>query len=237
MTDYASDQFLKNVLLDAAAEEYAAELNSTETVTASLQFQHQMEQMLTNPTAWAKRRKRPLWRKCLHIAAMFVLVCSLTLGVIMAASPSVRAAVTEWVVEWYETHVVYRFFSPSNSEDMPRCEITELPPGYDSQGKVQKLSESIVVTYIDSTKNIITFEYFRAENGSALVINTENMEISDVMVHGHTGQLYLSTDSKESNAITWYDEQRKIQFLIDGFVDQKEMLKMADSVSLYNITK
>ena len=237
MTDYASDQLLKKVLLDAVAEEYAAELNSTEKVTTSLQFQHQMEQMLTNPNAWAKRRKRPLWIKCIHIAAMFVLVCSLTLGTIMIASPTARATVVEWVVEWYETHVVYRFFSSSASEDMPRCEITELPPGYDAHGKVQKLSESIIITYEDSAKNIIFFEYFRAENGSAFVVNTENMEISDIMVHGHTGQLYLSINSKESNSIAWYDEQRKIQFLIDGFVDQKELLKMADSVSLYNMTK
>lgn len=237
MTDYAGDQLLKKVLLDAVAEEYAAELNSTEKVTTSLQFQHQMEQMLTNPNAWAKHCKRPLWRKYFHIAAMFVLVCSLTLGTIMIASPSARAAVVEWVVEWYETHVVYRFFSSSDSEDMPRCEITELPPGYYSHGKVQKLSESIIITYEDSAKNVITFEYFRAEIGSAFVVNTENMEISDIIVHGHTGQLYLSTNSKESNAIAWYDEQRKIQFLIDGFVDQKELLKMADSVSLYNVTK
>ena len=64
MTDYAGDQLLKKVLLDAVAEEYAAELNSTEKVTTSLQFQHQMEQMLTNPNAWAKHCKRPLWRKC-----------------------------------------------------------------------------------------------------------------------------------------------------------------------------
>ena len=35
MTDYASDQLLKKVLLDAVAEEYAAELNSTEKVTTS----------------------------------------------------------------------------------------------------------------------------------------------------------------------------------------------------------
>jgi hypothetical protein len=237
MTDYASDQLLKKVLLDAVAEEYAAELNSTEKVTTSLQFQHQMEQMLTNPNAWAKRRKRPLWRKCLHIAAMFVLVCSLTLGTIVIASPTARAAVVEWVVEWYETHVVYRFFSSSDSEDMPRYDITALPSGYDSVGEINKLTESVVIRYRNKEEMIIYFEYAHTGSGSALIVKTENMEISEVKVNGYNGYLYLSSDSQESNAIIWYDEREKIQFLIDGFVNKEELLKMANSISLSKMTK
>ena len=41
----------------------------------------------------------------------------------------------------------------------------------------------------------------------------------------------------ESNAITWYNEQEKIQFMIDGFVEQEDLLRMADSVSLCKTTK
>ena len=56
-------------------------------------------------------------------------------------------------------------------------------------------------------------------------------------MNGHDGYLYLSNDLGESNAIIWYDEQEKIQFMIDGFVDQEDLLQMAVSVSLCKSTE
>ena len=44
-------------------------------------------------------------------------------------------------------------------------------------------------------------------------------------------------DFGESSAITWYNEQEKIQFMIDGFVDQEDLLQMAVSVSLCKSTE
>ena len=69
------------------------------------------------------------------------------------------------------------------------------------------------------------------------MIKTEGIESTEVKVNGHDGYLYLSNDLGESNAITWYNEQEKIQFMIDGFVEQEDLLRMADSVSLCKTTK
>ena len=41
--------------------------------------------------------------------AVILLVFSLSLGSLMAVSPTVRAAVIRWVTEWYETHITYRY--------------------------------------------------------------------------------------------------------------------------------
>jgi len=237
MIDPSDDRLLQNILLDAAAGEYAAELASIEEVTTSPRFQRQMKKMLANPNAWAKRRKRPLWKQCLSWAAMLLFVCSLTLGAMMAISPTVRAAVTEWVIEWYETYVFYRFFGEDVLEVMPRYDITELPSGYKSPGEVQELMNCVRITYKNEEGDIIYFEYDYTKNNFGRIINTENSEIYEIEIRGCPGNLYLSTIPEESNAIAWYDVQNNFYFMIDGFCDKSELLKMADSISLCNTTK
>jgi len=37
--------------------------------------------------------------------------------------------------------------------------------------------------------------------------------------------------------LIWLDDQKKINFLIDGFYDKDELLKMAESIVLCNVTK
>lgn len=49
------------------------------------------------------------------------------------------------------------------------------------------------------------FEYMRVEEGSAIIIDAENMEVTEIGVNGCPGHLYISVDPEQSNCITWYD--------------------------------
>lgn len=237
MIDSSDDRLLQNILLDAAAEEYIAELASTEDVTTSPRFQRQMKKMLANPNSWAKQRKRPLWKKCLSRVAMLLLTCSLTLGAIMAVSPTVRAAVADWFIEWYDTHIIYRFFGESNLDEMPSYDITKLPSGYEKAKEIREIKDNVIVIYKNEDDDTIFFEYSRMRDGMALGVSTENMEIYEINVHDCYGHFYKSTDPQESNTLIWIDEQEEIKFIIDAFCDKDKMLDMARSVSLCNITK
>lgn len=104
MTD---DAILRNFLLDAAAVEFSAELSDTTPVDASPRLRRQMTAMLNDPNDWAKRQHRPVWNRLARTAAVILLTCFLSLGALMAISPTVRAAVITWVRETYEHSVVY----------------------------------------------------------------------------------------------------------------------------------
>lgn len=231
------DYILRDIFLDAAAEEYTAELASTEQVVTSLKFQKQIEKLLKKLSRGNKERKKPLWKQCIRSAAVFLLVCSITFGTVMIASPTVRAAVIEWVIEWYDTHIVYRFFGEPDLEAVPKYDITELPSGYVAPGKEQELIDGWAITYENDSGDTIYFEYVQVESGSALMIGTEDIELLEVEIDGHNGHIYLSEDFSESNAIVWYDEQKEIQFMIDGIVDYEGLMRMANSVSLCKTTK
>lgn len=237
MSNIEDNRLIQNILLDAAAEEYAAELASTEEITTSPHFQRQMKKMLANPNSWAKQRKRPLWKQCLSRVAMLLLVCSLTLGAMMVVSPTVRATVIDWVIEWYETHISYRFFGKSNSDEMPSYDIVKLPSGYKKVDEIREIIDSVSVLYENEKHDTIYFKYSRMRDGIVLDISTENMEIYEINVNNCYGNFYLSTDPQQSNTLVWFNEQEEIKFIIDGFCDKDELLEMARSISLCNITK
>ena len=84
-------------------------------------YQRQIAAMLSDPLKWAQKRARgPLWKNVAQKAAVILLVFSLSLGSLMAVSPTVRAAVVRWVTEWYETHIVYRYSGEQITGEMPQ---------------------------------------------------------------------------------------------------------------------
>lgn len=230
MTNAAENILLRNILLDAASREFEEELSDREPVAISSRFRLQMQNMMANPARWAKRRRRPIWKQAMQTAAAVLIVCSLTIGSIMVASPTARAAIIEWVTEWYENSIIYRFFGAPTFEDMPQYKIAELPVGYRDTETPLDLPNNIEITYENESGDTIRFEYMRAEEGSAIVIDTANMEISEIEINGCPGYLYVAMDHEQSNCITWYDVRSGIQFVIDGFYGSDELVRMAESV-------
>ncbi len=230
MNSAAENVVLQSILLDVASKEFAEELNDKEEVTTSAYFQNQMQRMIENPMRWAKQRQKPIWKKVMQTAAAVLIVCSLMLGSIMMVSPTARAAIIEWVIEWYEDSVIYRFFGKPFFGDMPRYKIAELPVGYHDTEMPQVLPNNIEIDYEDENGNAIRFEYMRVEEGSAIVIDTENMEVLEIEINGNLGHLYMSQDREQSSCITWYDAQSGIQFMIDGSFERDDLVDMAKSV-------
>lgn len=230
MNSAAENGVLQSILLDVASKEFAEELNDKEEITTSAYFHNQMQRMIENPMRWAKQRRKPIWQQVMQTAAAILILCSLTLGSIMMASPTARAAIIEWVIERYEDSVIYQFLGKPFFGDMPRYKIAELPAGYHDTEMPQVLTNNIEIDYEDENGNAIHFEYMRVEEGSAIVIDTENMEVLEIEINGNLGHLYMSQDREQSSCITWYDAQSGIQFIIDGSFERDDLVDMAKSV-------
>ena len=121
------DALLQGFLLDAAAAEFASELTDTTPVAVSPRLLRQMNSMLNDPNSWAKRQHRSIWNRIARTAAVILLVLSLSLCTLMAVSPTVRAAVINWVRELYENSTVYHVMPSHAAEKLPRYKLTWLP--------------------------------------------------------------------------------------------------------------
>ncbi|MDD3164833.1 MAG: DUF4367 domain-containing protein [Oscillospiraceae bacterium] len=115
MNEALFDAKLKQAFLQAAEAEFAAPLAAPAAEPAwSLPYRRRREKMLEDPNRWYHKQARPVWKKMLQQAACLLLAASVTFGALLAASPTVRAAVRSWLREFTGTAVVYR------GEDAPK---------------------------------------------------------------------------------------------------------------------
>lgn len=238
MTDQELDALLQRILLDVYNQNTESKGSGTAIARfrPSRQYQRQMALMLADPLKWVKRRNRPVWKQALGRVAVILLVISIAFGGLMATSSSVRAAVTRWVVEWYETHIVYRYTGEAITEAMPRYEIAELPEGYVEVEDERIEKENYVsIVYQDSeTGKTLYLDYIYMQQGSAIDLVTEGVEIEPIKVNGLDGRLLFVVDDWENqqSTVTWVDPDKNIQFSVSAHLSNSDILRMAESVYL-----
>lgn len=234
MTDQELDALMKRVLIDSIKLDLEADAkDDTASFDPSPRHRRQMKAMLNDPLGWSRKKARPVWKMIAQKAAIVLLVISVGFGTIMAASPTARATFMRWVREWYETHIIYRYAGEDVSGPMPRYRISALPEGYVEASREEILNSMLIIYQNNDTDDWITLDYTYMQQGSATGFVTENLEIVPVTVNGLAGELYLSQDlSKETNAVTWIDEEANIQFVVDAPLGQDDILRLAESVAL-----
>ena len=240
MTDQELDTLMRRVLLDSLKLDAESTASGELAFEPTPRYQRQMAAMVKDPLKWERRRARPLWKNVVQKAAVILLVFSLSLGSLMAVSPTVRAAVVRWVTEWYETHVVYRFSGEQLSGEMPQYEITDLPEGYVEDERVDWPTYISIIYRKANDENApwIYLRYVYMQQGTVNNIGTEGADIIPVTVNGIEGQLYLARNPDESDStITWIDPDKNIAFVVDAALDADSILHIAESVSLVKTEK
>lgn len=240
MTDRELDRMMQHVLLDAIKRDCEKETDDVPAFKPTRHYQRQITAMLSDPLKWARKRARPIWKSVLQKVAMILLVFSLSLGSLMAVSPTVRAAVVRWVTEWYETHVVYRFSGEQITDEMPQYEVTDLPEGYAEIERVEWPSYvSIIYQNVnDENASWIYLQYIYMQQGASGNFGIENADIIPVTVNGLEGQLYLNRDAEGADStITWIIPDENILFAVSAALNTDDILHIAESVSLSKTEK
>lgn len=240
MTDQELDRLMRRVLLDSMERR-----EDTEAVvpafTPSARHDRQIRSMLADPIRWAHRRTRPVWKSVLQRVAMILLVFTLSLGSLMAISPTVRAAVVRWAVEWYENHVTYRYSGNAIAQDMPQYEITALPEGYveDTSLRIEWPNYISIKYKSEELQNMILFDYIYMQQASVSdFVPGENTIILPITVNDLNGQLFLEADWENvRNVITWIDPDSNLQFTLQANLSESDILHMAESISLVKTEK
>ena len=150
----------------------------------------------------------------------------------MAISPTARAAVVRWVVEWYETHIVFRYAGEDRTEEMPQYTVENLPDGYTEVERI--ISHSAVsVLYENSAGEVIFLDYNYIHEGGSIVFAPAGDDMDDVVsvtVGKHSGLLFIPKDPDAMLTITWIDETENIQFVLTANLDVDAILRMAECV-------
>lgn len=130
------DETLRQELMEAALEELEPTL---EKLTCweqerSPRYRRERTRLLTDPWGWAKRRVRPAWKRIARNVACVLLACTVAFGALLAASPTVRAAVSTWLRQITQdgtsTTVTYTSGDPEEGTPALPWRVTWLPEGW-----------------------------------------------------------------------------------------------------------
>lgn len=235
MTDQELDQLMMRVLLDGLKEEEQQAEEPQSAFVPSAGYRRQMKKMCRDPLGWKRSKERSLWKGILHRAAMILLVLTVGFGTVMLTMPTVRAAVLKWVVEVYETYVLYRYSGESPYEEVPAYTITDLPEGFVETERAE-LGLIVDVVYENQEGDQIALTYCAVQDGGITWFDTDTSEISEITINGYQGQFYKTTLLDGSNTLEWIDPTLNLHFIVDGQFEKEEMLHMAESVSLVETT-
>ena len=197
MTEGEENIIIKGVLLEAISRDFSEELSNNKEVSVSPRFKRQMMAMMNNPNKWAERHKRDYRRRFVKVVATIVLTCSLPFGVLTVASPTVRAAVIDWVVEWYESSIIYKFFGESDSTKLPLYEVIDLPFDYTRIGIPQELPNNTEIIYENSDGEILRLivsmntvgNWFKPDNNQSKYGTSETLTASQFKVSNKSADI------------------------------------------------
>ena len=232
MTEQELDRIRHRVLLDSMkAEAEQAGEDQGPSFEPTARHKRQMRAMLEDPRRWLRRRERPLWRRAAQRAAVILLMCILAFGGVMAFSPAARAGVIRWVMERYGNRIDFVYSGEQNREALPEYGIAELPEGYVEKERYAAPG-NVSVIYEDQNEDFIYLTYNYMHQGAQIYFTLNGDDVSDIMVGQMKGQFLESHVPGNSNCLTWIDEDKNIQFILDGNWGAVDLLHMAESVSL-----
>ena len=194
----------------------------------SQEFQQRMVQ-LKNIQKKQEKQHRIRKRLIAAIAAFFVAVTLL-----FTFNTEVRAAVITWFKEVYATHAVY-WFSGEVSETLPVFELTEVPDEYVCiYDETLTYSRSMLYQNMNDSTEMFSLEYALLQADTPLTIDFSANEyvVTEVIVAGCVGNLYVSSDQSESHALIWVDEANGVVFTITLVGDPNVMLHIAETIKL-----
>lgn len=227
MTDAEIDRLMCKVLIDAIALDTENSDSPEDTFQPSRRHSEQMRLMLKNPLRWAKNRKRRPWQRAGRLVAVILLFISLSFGLVMLFSAPTRAAFERWIVEWWQTHIVYRY--TGEGESLTQYELTSLPEGFVELERMETPTFTDVI-YGNETGELICFSYTVMTQGGVTVFVPNGDAVSEVMVGKNHGRLFIPQDPESLTKLSWTDDKAGIQFTIAADLDELDMVRLAEGI-------
>lgn len=227
------EQMLRRALMEANLERFRDVLERADRDwNWSPRYLRQRMRLLADPFGWAKRMARPVWKRAARTAACAALACLVTLGGLMAVSPTVRAAVLGWLREITENGIFYT--APGNwdgveSPEPPDWMLTELPEGW-ALDSANDLGSSAKKEY-RSGESTVNFICSYPDDGSIGwgIGNPESGETRrEVTVNGYTAELY---GDERRAMLAWQDEDGMLFYFTSAYVDPDMLVEMAASAA------
>lgn len=176
-----------------------------------------------------RKADHPILYSPLYRVASIILALFIGCGVWLTVDTPARAAFFGWIKNTYEHYFVYKYDVGSNDvskEGTGHYELTWIPEGYKKLH--EDLSSNMISKSYVNEEGMVYSLFYTNSTTAYLFISSENATEEKATVNGIPADLYISSDSNESNTIVWRIDDTI--FGVDGFLDKNDLIKAAESV-------
>lgn len=180
-----------------------------------------------------KRRQRA--RSIARRVAVIFLAILLGLSTWLAVDTEARATAMKWIREVIEDNIYYRFFGASRETELPNFVPAWLPDGFTLTESDNSATHHMFF-YEDTESNMILFDYCFLSEGLQVQYSGDDSERETVYIREVSADFYPADETSLSNNLIWIDEYDGIVFFLDSNLEKEVMLRIADSVTLRNMS-
>lgn len=233
MDEKRFDALLRRALMDANLERFQAVLEGAGSLDPAFsgRYLRQRLRLLNDPFGWAGRAARPVWKRAARSAACILLACTVTLGALMAASPTVRAAVLNWLREIGGSLITYSAPGRAGTEALPsNWRPTWLPEGW----SLEYLSRNSWGYQEENGTGSLTYACYTPD-AARLITNVDGEADPEsvrntVRVRGTGADYYQSGDYR---VLVWEDRDGYLFMLRGDSMEEADLLRIAESIAFY----
>lgn len=234
MADRTSfDALLRQALLEANWRECRELWEDEEEPVFSPAYLRWRTRLLADPFAWMKKRLRPMWVKVLRTAACLLLASALTLGSLMAVSPTVRAAVLNWLRQISGSEMTYSTDQTAQTDSLPsNWRLSWLPDGWE----LQNITTTTQRYKGPLGQGVLTYGCY-APGDTDMTTNMDDTADADTVQETIQVQEYRADyyESEDYRALVWENEEGFLFLLRSSTaLDQESFLKIAESITRYD---
>jgi len=198
----------------------------------SPRYQRWEQKLLKNPLRFIKKKSRTTLRRTFDVAAAVLITIAVLFGALMAASPTVRAAVIRWFVEVFSTHTAYHFTQPPDGQTLSQWRPTYLPDGYTEILHID--AAGIVIVKFDNGRGgEILLQYMLINEGGNFSVDNEDVDVIETKIRGYPTYVYRALDDSKMNAVVWINEDARIAFMLTSFEQYEILISIAESMELF----
>ena len=218
-------------VISRACEEYAGAVPCPEEVPEH-EFSPEFEARMAE-AAKKVSRKTGVVQFARRAAAVFAAVV-LSLGCWLAVDGETRADFVSWLREGYESSVLYSFRNEIADSGLPDVELGWIPEGYELVEESRDDTQLIFVYRNAESDKEMIFSISRPENNGyfGLIFEESEAEHIQTNVNGMYADLYLSCSESVNSSIVWIDEQNVIIYSIFAYLNEDDILHIAENVKL-----
>lgn len=169
---------------------------------------------------------KKLWTK--RVAAIF-LAGIIGAGAWLSVDAKARDAFFSWVRHIYENSIIYSFFAGERLDELPDCSVNWLPNGFEQTMETGGQASRTKVYSNGSSE--IYFDWWLVSDTTENAFLSADAEIRDVRVNEFEGNLLIPEDTEMTSELIWIDNEKGVSFLISAYLDESELIKIAESVS------